>query len=109
LLAISGPLTAHRAIRRRSQEVIEAQLVLHIQLLLPRSAGKRPPTLRLRMGTASEHWRQWMSAMQGGHARFEERRLFKYLQARWSVTATCLRSTASWSAAKRPSLPPWPP
>lgn len=26
-----------------------------------------------------------MSAMQGGHARFEERRLFKYLQARWSV------------------------
>lgn len=62
------PLTAHRAFRRRSQEVIE--LVLHIQLLLPRSAGKRPPTLRLRMGTASEHWKQWMSAMQGGHARF---------------------------------------
>jgi hypothetical protein len=77
------PLTAHRAFRRRSQEVIE--LVLHIQLLLPRLAGKHPPTMRLRMGTAAEHWKQWMSAMQGGHARFEERRLFKYIQARWGV------------------------
>lgn len=81
-LGFSGwPLTAHRSFRQTSQEIVE--MCLHVQLLLPRCSARRPPTLRLRMGTIEQHWRQWMAAMQGGHARFEERRLFKMLAAQW--------------------------
>jgi hypothetical protein len=45
----------------------------------------KPPAFEFQLTTINSHFQQWMSAMNGGHARHEERRVFKHIFARWGV------------------------
>jgi hypothetical protein len=81
------PLGAHTSFRTFSQEVIE--MVAAIEEPLAHAVAKgsgQPPAFNFQLAAAETHWQRWMAAMNGGHARFEERRLFKYINARWAVS-----------------------
>jgi hypothetical protein len=81
------PLGAHTSFRTFSQEVIEMVAVIEERLADAVAKGaSQLPVFHFQLAAAETHWQRWMAAMNGGHARFEERRLFKYIHARWGVS-----------------------